>query len=60
MVTALGVYDCRNFIVTHLAASVLIEDGSTRAKIRVALKPTANGCNDVPTAGYSAIGAQVK
>jgi hypothetical protein len=59
VITSLGVHDCRNFFVTHLAPSVLIEHGSAGAEISVALKAAANEPNDAPTAGENASGKRI-
>jgi hypothetical protein len=45
MVPLPGIYNGLNFVVAHLAAAVLKEDGSTGTEVRVALKTRPDACN---------------
>ena len=51
VVTYLGICDGRLFFVTHPSTAVFVVHVSSGAKIGIALKTTANSCNDAPPAG---------
>jgi hypothetical protein len=53
MVPLPGIYNGLNFVVAHLAAAVLKEDGSTGTEVRITLKTRPDACNHASPTGQN-------